>query len=234
MVTRNKLVFDLLELLRSHVSDDEDIDIRQLESYVKDYRADFCMQRFNKNPFDIDNSFIQSLEGLALEKVDSSTIVGAPSERYFMRTTKVIPNTVRRRGYEGTLLHIGPADKLDASFTITNYQTAISSGYGRFNSEEIFAFPYGGYIYLFSQGDYFKSLYYLNINGVFADPQAAYLVTAASTVYTGDENYYTPEDLKGYIVTSILRDKYGILLNPPVDKKDDGEHELESQTQRRR
>ena len=230
MITRNKLVFEIFEILRSFIADDDDLDSRQLEEFVRDYRADFLKQRFDKDPFDIDASCIQNIEGLVVNKEDSSSLSGSTSERYLMRTNLAIPNTVRRKGMTGSLLHIGSADKLDSSFTITNYATAIESGHGRFNRDEIFAFPYNGYIYLYSRGDDFKTIYHINIQGVFADPAEAYLVTNDGP-YTGDENYYTPEDLKRYITTSILKDKYGILINPPVDEKIDADHNLEVDTQ---
>jgi hypothetical protein len=234
MVTRNELTYELLEALRSHIGDDEDIDLRQLESFVKDYRAEFAKQRFDKNPFMIDNSFIQTLPALIVDKVDSSSLSGSLSGRYLLKTRLAIPDTIRRNGYEGTILHVTSADKLDSSFTITDYAMAIEGGHGRFNRNEIFAFPYDGHIYLASKGDDFKTLYRINIRGVFTDPRAAYLIANNTTVYTGDENYYTPEDLKKVIITSILRDKYGILLNPPKDSVDDGDHELDNVPQRRR
>lgn len=234
MVTRNLIVFDIFEQLRSHIGDDDDIDIRQIESWVKDYRADFLKQRFDRDPFEIDYSCIQYLENLAVEKVDSSSVrdidtdaILYSSGRYLLKTVKSIPNTIKRNGNTGTLLHIGPADKLSYSFTITNHNTAISSGNGRFNREEIFAFPYNGYIYLYSKGDNFKTIYNINIQGVFEDPAEAYLVTASSQLYSGNENYYTSQEIKGYIVKSILKDKYQININPPVDKTNDAVHELE-------
>jgi len=227
MVTRNELAYDILETLRAHLTDDEDIDIRQIESFVKDYRADFLKQRFDKNPFMIDASSIQILEDIDVTKVDSSCVSGYTTGEYLMRTNITIPDTVRRKGKIGSLLHISSADKLGGSFTITNYGTAIESGHGRFNRDEIFAFPYDGYIYFFSRGDAFKLIYNVNIQGVFTDPAAAYAISADTTVYTGNENYYTPRDLKRYIVNSILKDKYKIMVNQPVDNIDDGMHELE-------
>ena len=228
MISRNKLTYEILEFLRSHLVDDEDIDIRQIESFVKDYRATFLKQRFDKDPFNIDSSCIQNIEGLEVIKEDSSSLPGSLTHRYLLRTKLSIPDTIRRTGMIGTLIHIGSADKLDSSFTITNYTTAIESGFGRFNRDEIFTFPYNNYIYFYSRGDDFKTIYNVNIRGVFADPEEAYLTNKTDVIYTGDENYYTSDDLKGYIVNSIIKDKYGILINPPVDNKDDGMNNLES------
>lgn len=234
MVSRNEIVYDIFEQLRKHISDDDAIDVRQLEVWVKDYRAEMLKQRFDKNPFNIEDTFIQYLPELDVEKVDSSSVTGLTSGRYLMKITKAIPATIRRKGYTGTLLHIGSSDKLNHSFTITDYATAIDSGNGRFNRDEIFAFPYNGYIYLYSKGDVTKTIYHVDIQGVFEDPKEAYLVTQASSVYTGDENFYTSRDIKKAIVVSILKDKYGINVNPPVDNTDDGMHELEGTTVKHR
>lgn len=229
MVSRNEIVYSIFEVLRAHLADDEDIDVRQLESFVKDYRADFLKQRFDKDPFNIDSSCIQNTGVLSVIKEDSSSLSGSLSGKYLMRTTLAVPNTIRRTGRVGTLLHIGSADKIDTSFTITDYETAIESGYGRFNRDEIFAFPYNGYIYFYSRGDDFKTIYNVIVRGVFTDPEEVYNLDN-TTLYTGDENYYTPRDLKRYIETSILKDKYGILINPPVDKINDAVNDIEPQS----
>ena len=227
MVTRNEIIYDIFEQLRAHIGDDDDIDIRQIESWVKDYRADFLKQRFDRTPYEIDYNCKQYIHELDVEKVDSSSVSGLNSGRYLMKTVLAIPNTIKRNGLTGTLLYIGSSDKLNMSFTITNHSTAITSGNGRYNRNEIFAFPYDGYIYLYSKGDNFKTIYHIDIQGVFEDTQEAYLIGKSSSIYTGNENYYTSRDIKKYIVQSILKDKYQININPPSDKKDDSTHELE-------
>jgi hypothetical protein len=233
MVSRNEILYSIFEVLRAHLADDEDIDVRQLESFIKDYRANFLKQRFDKNPFNIDSSCIQNTGVLSVIKEDSSsllhTLPANLSGRYVMRTDKLVPTTVRRTGKVGTLLHIGSADKLDSSFSITDYETAIESGFGRFNRAEIFAFPYNGYIYFISKSDDFKTIYNVVIRGVFTDPEEVYNLNNTN-LYTGNENYYTPRDLKRYIEASILKDKYGILINPPVDNVNDAVSNVEIQS----
>lgn len=232
MVTRNELIYDIFEQLRSHISDDDDLDRRQIEAWVKDYRVDFLKQRFDKDPFDITPTAIQYLFQQDIEKVDSSSVSGFNSGRYLMKTVNTIPTTIKRNGYGHTFIHLGSSDKLNQSFTITSYYKAISSGNSRFNRNEIFAFPYNGYIYLYSKGDAFKTIYHIDIQGVFEDPQEAYMVTATSGYkYTGFENFYTPRDIKKYIVTSILKEKYEININPPADDNNDSNHTLEQNKQ---
>lgn len=227
MVTKNELIYDIFETLRGKIKDDDSIDPRQIAEYVKDYRADYLKQRFDRDPFEIDESTIQYLEGIAVSKVDSSSVQGVASNKFLMRTTVAIPDTITRLGFPGTFTHIGPANKLDYSFTIVSYKTAINSGYGKFNSNEIFAFPLNGYIYLLSRNDDFKMIQYVNIAGVFDDPEAAYMTNKTSYVYTGDENYYTSQYLKRYIISTILKEKFNIMVNQPEDRKDDASHKLE-------
>ena len=232
MVTRNEIVFDIFETLRGKIKDDDSIDPRQIAEFVKDYRADYLKQRFDRDPFEIDESTIQYLgDGTStvvqVTKVDSSSLSGTNVGKHLMRTTVAIPDTITRIGFPGTFTHIGPANKLDYSFTVVSYKTAINSGYGRFNSNEIFAFPYNGYIYLLSRNDDFKMLQYITIAGVFDDPEAAYMVGKTNYFYTGDENYYTSQYLKRYIVSTILKEKFNIIVNQPEDRKDDATHKLE-------
>lgn len=235
MVTRNELVYDIFESLRAHIGDDDDIDIRQLEVYVKDYRAEFLKQRFEKDPFAIDASVIQHTGVLSVEKVDSSLLPAGSgyqtSNKSILKTTLKVPNTIRRIGHIGTWTHIGSADLLDSSFTLKSYTDAIDSGHGRFNRDEVFVFLYNEYLYFISKGDTFKTIYNIVGSGVFSDPREAYLLANNTTIYTGDENYYTPRDLKARIIASILKDKYGLVINPPVDNTDDGNHELEGSSQ---
>jgi len=230
MVTRNKLVYEVLEHIREHIKDDESISIRQLEEYVKDYRADILKQRMERDPFDIDESCIQTITGLDVIKVDSSNIESLTTKKYLMRTDSKVPSTIKRRGEVGSLLYVGNADILGSSYTIKNYTRSIESGYGRFNRSEIFTFPYGEYIYLTSKSSDVKAIYHLTVRGVFSDPQEAYMADANipdDYIYTGDENYYTPQELKRYIIQSILKEKFNILIDQPSDKIDDGVHNLE-------
>jgi len=222
------MAYDILETLRSELKDDEATDLRQIEEYVKDYRADFAKQHFEKDAFAIDPAFIQQITQLAVQKVDASSVTNVSLGKYLMRTTLTIPNTITRHGYVGTILSVSPANIMGHSFEVVDHAKAIASGFGRFNNRQIYAFPYNGYIYLVSNSDDFKMLRYVNITGVFDNPEEAYVMNQSATYdYTGDEDYYTPQYLKRYIIASILKDKYGILLNPPSDKRDNGVHELE-------
>jgi len=230
MVTRNKLVYEILEHIREEIKDDEPVSIRQLEEYVKDYRADILKQRMERDPFSVDDSCIQTITGLNVIKVDSSNIGGFSTNKYLMRTDSKVPSTIKRRGEVGSLLYIGNADMLGRSYSIKTYTSAIESGYGRFNYSEIFAFPYGDYIYLTSKSSDVKAIYHLTVRGVFSDPQEAYMADANvpdDYIYTGDENYYTSQELKRYIIQSILQEKFNIIIDQPSDKVDDGVHNLE-------
>lgn len=230
MVTRNKLVYEILEHIREEIKDDEPVSIRQLEEYVKDYRADILKQRMERDPFSVDDSCIQTITGLNVIKVDSSNIGGFSTNKYLMRTDSKVPSTIKRRGEVGSLLYIGNADMLGRSYSIKTYTSAIESGYGRFNYSEIFAFPYGDCIYLTSKSSDVKAIYHLTVRGVFSDPQEAYMADANvpdDYIYTGDENYYTSQELKRYIIQSILQEKFNIIIDQPSDKVDDGVHNLE-------
>ena len=229
MVTRNDIVYEIFEILRARIGDDDEIDERQIESYVQDYRAEFLRQRFNKDPFSINYSLVQPIHNLEVEKVDSSTIpeIGY-TEKYLIKTKETLPNTIRRTGYEGAITYVGSPDIRGISFTVTDKQSAVENGHGKFNRDEIFAFMYNDYLYMVSRGDAFKLIYYVNVAGVFEDPEEAYLLNQDDDYdYTGDENYYTTRDLKTFIVGAILKEKFNILVNQPVDRIDNGEHKLQ-------
>lgn len=227
MVSLNEITFDVFETLRSHIVDDDDIDKRQIEGFVKDYRADFLKQKFDKTFYAIDSGCVQELKNLPVIKINASTLSSNPIDGWLMRTEDTIPEIVRSRGTNDLLTYISVPNRRTASFEITNYKTAILSGYGRFNRNTIFAFPLNGYIYFYSRGDSMKLLYFVNIRGVFTNPYEVLKVNNPTHIITGDEDFYTPRDLKRYIVNAILKDKYNLMVNPPVDNTNDDTHKLE-------
>lgn len=227
MVTLNEMVYDVLETLRAHLVDDDDIDPRQIEAFVKDYRAQFLKQKIGRAVFGKDQSMVQYIPNLATEKVNASSIPGVDHTNTLIRTVSDIPTTIPRMEYANSMLSISSPNKLAQSFTICSHDEAISSGYGRFNKDEIFAFPYDKQWYLYSRGENFKLIYTINMYGIFNDPQEVYELMGET--FTGDEDFYTPRDIKGLIVNTILRDKYKIIVNQPVDKEDNGQADLERQ-----
>ena len=227
MVSLNEITYDIFETLRGQIVDDDNIDKRQIEGFIKDYRADFLKQRYEKDFFKIDENSTQELLNLPVEKVNSSTLSDYSNEGSFMKTVSTIPELVRGKGTNTLIAHIGVPNRLSLSFEITDYQTAISSGYGRFNRNEIFAFPLNGYMYFYSKGDDMKLIFNINLRGIFTDPYEVIILNSPSTIITGDENFYTPRDLKRYIVNSILKDKYNLIVNAPSDNTNDSTHNLE-------
>jgi len=224
-VTLHQIAYEIFEVVRGHISDDDDISVEQIKDMVHDTRARLLKQKFDKNPRVIDNAFVQSLGALEIEPVDSSAHGTIKSGRYMYRTKLEIPSTIPRFNYEGTFTRVGPADKLATEYNLVSYNRALYSGHGRFNKDIIFCFLRDNKIYLISSsGAYHKGVQFIDVAGVFENPSqvAKFLDVANNSLYSDDARYPITRALKDDIVNLILKEKFGIQANAPSDNINDG------------
>jgi hypothetical protein len=227
-VTLNQIAYGLLEEVRSHVSDDTDIDLRQIKDMIHGVRATLLKQKFDKNVRIIDDVFTQTLDALEIETVDSSVHSTITSGRYVFRTIKEIPPTIERRNYEGTFTRVGPADKLATKYNLVSYDRALYSGNGRFNKDMIFAFLHNNKIHLISNsGAFHKAVQFINVDGVFQNPEqvARFMDASGNSLTFSDEAYPISRNMRSTI-EDMLRQKLGITAQAPSDKVNDGEENV--------
>lgn len=227
-VTLNQIAYGLLEEVRSHVSDDTDIDLRQIKDMIHSVRATLLKQKFDKNLRVIDDVFTQPLGSLEIESVDSSLHSTITSGRYMFRTVREIPSTIERRNYEGTITRVGPADQLSPKYNLVSYDRALYSGNGRFNKDIIFAFLRDNKIYLISNsGAYHKAVQYIEVRGVFQNPEQAakFADVDGSSLTFPDKAYPISRNIRTSI-EDMLRQKLGITAQAPSDKVNDGEENV--------
>jgi hypothetical protein len=227
-VTLNQIAYGLLEEIRKNVSDDTDIDLRQIKDAIHDARATLLKQKFDKNLRVIDDVFTQTLNALEIEAVDSSVHSTITSGRYFFRTVKEIPPTIERRNYEGTFTRVGPADKLAVQYNLVSYDRALYSGNGRFNKDMIFAFLHNNKIHLISNsGAFHKAVQFINVEGVFQNPEevARFMDSSGDSLTFSDKAYPISRNMRGTI-EQMLRQKFGIAAQAPTDKVNDGEENV--------
>jgi len=94
--TLNKIVYDVLETVQSHVnSNNSDIDVRQVEWLINNQRALLIRNEYNKPGRVIDHNLIQDLGCVEVEMVDNSACPEiSTSGCYLLRTKCQIPNTI--------------------------------------------------------------------------------------------------------------------------------------------
>lgn len=177
-ITLQELAYRIIELYRSAHKDTDEISERLIQDWIHGIRAILIKQKLDKPMTQIDDDLTQTVlqdyrdRGLGpvkLEQVDSSQFFPEqPAKREMLRTAIDIPPTISRRGHIGTFTRIGPIDRLDQGYKLVDYETALVSGHGKFNRNDIYAFPLDGRIYLI--GRYLRPKALLDIRGVFQNP----------------------------------------------------------------
>lgn len=206
-VTLNQIAYSIFESVRGKIGDDDNISIDQIKDMVHNTRALLLKQKFDKNIRLIDDAYTQSIGPVEVEQVDSSIHPDIPSDKYLLRTVVDIPPTIDRRNYEGTFTRIGPAERKSHKFNLVSYDRAIWSGNGRFNRNEVFAFPLDSRIYLISNSIYHKPVQYIDIIGVFENPTQVAMFTdkQGESLYSDESQYPVSRSLRDQIEQIILQ-----------------------------
>lgn len=226
MVTLNQLAYDLLELVRPEISDDEAIDLRQVKFWIHNQRALWLRNELNRFRT-IDDNIIQDLGCVKLEVADRATCPDLPIDCHILRTEKEIPNTVELHN-KTAITRVGPIDITAPSYSFVEYKRAIFSGNGKFNKQQIFAFLHSNRIYLKisplnRDGKYLE---YLNIRGVFETPPdvAAFIDADGIPCYSDDGKYPVNRWMIDYMKQAIVQSNL-IIENAAVgDTTNDSKH----------
>jgi len=190
MATLNQLVYDIWEIARPRISDDDNFDKRQFEFWIKNTRALLLRNELNKNRT-IDPNLIQDLGCVELELADAADCCEITDGCKILRTKLEIPNTIELHNKTG-ITRVAPVNKLTVPFNFVDYERAIYSGNGRFNSNQVFAFLLNDRIYLkVNNTDIAKYLTHINVRGVFEDPKEAakFHHCSGDPCYTGSSEY---------------------------------------------
>lgn len=191
MATLNEISYDLLTIVRPHLSDDSDIDIRQIKYWIKNQRALWIRQELNKKR-SVDTDLIQTLCA-DLEEVDPSDCCDIELEcDTILRTTKDIPGTIELYNKEA-IFRVAGIHKLKKPFSYVEYLRIPFVGSGRFNRDKIFAFIHNKRMYIYSpHNPEYKFLENISIQGIFEDPEEARKFKDCDTgvnCYTDDSEY---------------------------------------------
>lgn len=160
--------------------DAENIEIRHIISFIESARARILQQRFNKPMYYINENLVQSLIGEEFTLIKSNnsniTVDGLSLSdlgRDVVISVRDIPKTIDRRNTPGTWIRVSPSDMLNVRINMTNHERAISSGYGKFNYNELFGFEYNGKVVIVSKNPtLLEGLTRLDLRGVFESPLA--------------------------------------------------------------
>jgi len=214
-LTLDAMAYDLwLTIRNGRISDDDDLDIRQLKFWIRNQRATWIKNELNKGR-PISPKFIQDMGCVDLISTDVSVCPLLTVGSYLLRTTLQVPNTIERFNIP-MLTRVGPATVNTGSYFIIPYERVPYVGNGRFNSQAIYAFWRDGYVWLTSKS---TNLNYLgmkkaNIRGVFADPESV-------PGYDATADYPITEHLWVYMKDTVLKSDVTMFLSTIGDKVND-------------
>lgn len=218
----NELIFELLELRRSYLKETDPIPKRLVVDWIQSQRARLLEQKYKKPMTSIDDHFVQDLGAVPMEKYLSNIVdPQVQNYDYMYRTSIDIPRTIESYNGVGLFSRIGPVDRLSDHYQVTTYNKALTSGYGKFNYNTIYAFVLGDYIYLTSNGGLHFTIKYLDVRGVFQDPIAAARIKTPTWTYNDD--YPINKELVDAMKAMIVTQKFGLTLVQAHDKTDDKE-----------
>lgn len=224
MSTLNEISYRILNKLEVSISDDSDIDLREIESEVDKKRALYLRQELNKNR-SIDENVKQDLGCVELELADRADCCDITVDCSILRTKYELPKPIELNF--GNPLWVGPVDKLNFPFSLVTYEAAKYVGNGRFNSNMKFAFWLNRRIYLISKNDAHKLLSHINVRGVFEKPSEAAIFTNCATgqsCYTKDTQYPVNEWMLNLIESEVYNEFLSKLKNP-IDNSNDANND---------
>ena len=217
-ISLNDIAYDILEMYRDKIKDTDEIDIRQIKFWIQEVRALLLKRKFDKPMSTIDEAYVQDLGAIKIEHIDSSAKSNIYSKKYEARTNIAIPITIERSGHSGTFTRIGAADRLISSFNVVSYERALVSGNGKFNTKDIFAYPKDDRIYFISKNpDSYIGLMYVNIRGVFVNPQAVFDIINPNHT-DNDKDYPVNVTLVDEIKNFILTRDFKLTFARPADE----------------
>jgi hypothetical protein len=168
----------MLSLYDLHAQLDETLAINSIESsfsyefytdLINEQRALWLRNEYNKNR-SVDPFVIQNLNCVELEHVHPiDCCVDVPLGCEILKTVKKIPNTIEFFFKKG-IVSVGPADITKPRYLLIDYSRVPYAGNGRTTQNAVYAFLYGGYMYVISKNPNVHLIQYITIRGLFEDP----------------------------------------------------------------
>jgi len=218
---------DILKVIRaSNISKDETIPIRQIESWVHQFRAELIMRALNKGDM-IDESWVQDMKCLELEIVDRAECltVTLDSDCDVLKTTTEVPNVVRYSSGTGLL---GVGSITGKPYQIVSKLRGYYQKHRPYTFDDRVAWHENKYIYVTGE----HGLKYISLQGIFANPVdlSTYINNCSdSACYDIDtEDYPASVEMIAAIRDMIMEKIMPIELKVYSDKDNDSQNILTS------
>jgi len=227
MVTKNHLIYDILNSVRGgKISDDELISKRQVGFWVDSTRALLIKRELDKGG-SIDPSYIQSLGCVPVDYIDASDCPCVLAGCEVLRTVNPLPITIQSRK-KPILTRVGPVDITKPAFSVIEYARAPYATSNRWTKDRVYAFIHNRHVYIIGD-NLSRFLSYINVQGIFAFPEdaAGYeMCDTGNTCYTDDSEYPISAELIQPLKDIIMEKNLRVAANSPTDTQGDGKHEI--------
>lgn len=220
MATLNELVYSIWQKVSPIISDDSILDERVLKYYIHNNRALWIRNEYNKNRT-FDDAVIQSLGAVELEIVDTieNTDITGISHK-ILKSKFQIPVAIELHN-STAITRVASLDLKCKKFSFIDYTAIPYVGHGRFNKNQVFAFLKGGYMYVISDcnNTATKALKYINIRGIFSNPEEVGRFTEldGTSCYSDNNKYPINNWMLPYIESEIMKGDLKFFINPQID-----------------
>jgi|TARA_B110000967_G_C18875033_1_gene557785 hypothetical protein len=229
-MTEAQITFDIMEILRGNqISDDTDIDSRQVIFQINNQRALYIRNEYNKPGRKVDPFIEQDLGCVKLVAVDGADCcdVEISVDCTLLRTEHKIPNTIDLHNGPA-ITRVGPIMKTKTPFSFIPYNRAIYATDEKYAKRVIQAFLLNGYIYVTipTAGNMF--LEYINVRGIFETPSdaATFCTSDGATCYDKTTSEYP---ISGWMYTYLKQQvlqHFSMALQIPKDKQGDSQESI--------
>lgn len=202
--TLNELAYYYQSSLNRKLTDDMDLDLRIIKSWIRTSRAIWIKNELNKGK-PISETFIQSLGKVNLEVANQSE-VDLVDDFVILRTDRDMPVFIERQ-FE-PVFKVGPGILTKARYRVIPYERVPYIGNGRFDLSAIFVFLRNRRLYVITKGLSLASAAMRNvvIEGVLEYPEdaARFSYSNGLPCYTDSSAYPISEYLVGYMKDMII------------------------------
>lgn len=227
MVTKNKLIFDILNIVRGGLqSDDEPFSENQVSFWIDNTRA-LLVRRDLEKSRTINPDIVQTICAEVIE-VDGSECGCVQAGCTILRIKDKLPKTIELYT-RNLILRVGPVVVGSTPFSFISYNQAQFSGNNKWTKRITKTFLHNGYIYIIGSNPQLSLLTHITIDAVFEYPEEAssYSDCNDAPCYTNDSIYPISSWMIETLKEMIIKTNFQIGLSTSTDKSNNANHDVQ-------
>lgn len=215
----SEVTYAILDIIRGgYISDDEKLDIRLIETFIKSKRAEYVQQYVEPGKplpehfYQYCTSSSKSLLSNPTDEVKIYKLLGLPKVVFSRNGPIIMEITEASNNYKGFALDASP-------FKLVNNYAFKYSGEGRFNTNWIYVTYKGDTLYMKSKGTKLPTINKFSIKAVFEDPETI------ATFNCDEQDYPITIQAYEYIKNQVLATDLKIFIAAKSDVENDSSGE---------